>query len=213
MCCWFWCGGRARIPHLPPFSHHHHHLQDHFGSRPTRTVRLVESLVVVPGITNAPAAAQRGRERRLDALAKHERLTVASGTGRERSTTARTKWWSSMEARTCRGELRGCLQCSRFGSAATLRTHELFPTLMRNPSPNTSAKIWSWSRSRTDTLRCARDNSISSRDGAAPLTPLRARAPCTIVQSRVVCNRYSFTPLPARHPRGPKPKSFSQEVC
>ena len=39
--------------------------------------------------------------------------------------------------------------------------------------PFGQAKNWSLSRSRINTLRCARDNSISSRDGTAPLSPWR----------------------------------------
>ena len=65
--------------HLPPSTHH----RNHFWSRSTRTVSLVETLVVEPWSTNALAAAQRGVAATTPCLGKAREAHRRCGTGRD----------------------------------------------------------------------------------------------------------------------------------
>ena len=110
--------------------------------------------------------AWRRWERRRRAWAKHERRSVAMALAETLHHSARKVVEHvshySMEvrhpSRTCRWRAsRLSPMFTHQERATTRRTHELFPSLMRNPCPNT-AKMWSSSSSRIgvpETTQCS----------------------------------------------------------
>ena len=149
-------------------------------------------------VTNARAAAQR-------AVAGSDGSVLGQST---RGSPSRWHWprLFATVRKMVERELHGCLVCSRVRSSAILRTHELFTTLMCTACPNTRAKIFSW-------VPKPHQHAALSL-GHFHQFPIESSESPSTMHHRLGARRLqqTFADFAARHPRGPKPKSFSHAV-